>query len=89
MISTSSKVASKMSFRKIFLCKGLTNSLIDVRKSSLELSHLFGTTSFDSCLCSKPEFLLKTEKDAKPNKIWLHIIIKKRNFDPEDSNEFF
>ena len=37
-----------MSFEFFFLCRGFTNSLIDMHKSNLELSHLFGTTSFDS-----------------------------------------
>ena len=42
------RVTVKMSFEKIILCKGFTDSQIDKHKSSLELSHLFGTTSLDS-----------------------------------------
>ena len=55
------RVAAKMSFEKMILCKGFTNSPIDIYKSSLELSHLFGTISLDSCLTQNRIFLLKTE----------------------------
>ena len=34
----------------IFLCRGPTKSPINIHKFSLELSHLFGTSSLDSCL---------------------------------------
>ena len=80
---------------KFSICGGFTNSPIDVYKSSLESSHLFGTTSLDSCLCSKPNFLLKTEKDANRTKygcilfFFLNKKIKKKDFDPEDSKWVF
>ena len=50
------RVAAKMGFEKIILCRGFTNSPIDIHKSSLELSRLFGTTSLDSCLTQNRGF---------------------------------
>ena len=81
-------MATKIIFEKIFLCRGFTNSPIDIHEFSSELSHLFGTTSFDSCLCSKPKFLLKTEKDANRTRYGCILFLnnkKKKDFDPEDS----
>ena len=45
MISTNDKGGRKMSFEKMILCRGFTNSSIDIHELSLELSHLFKTTS--------------------------------------------
>ena len=88
IISTSDKSGNKNNFlKRFFLCRGFTNSPIDIHEFSLELSHLFGTASFDSCFCSKPNFLLKTEKDANRTKYGCILFFKnkKEDFDPEDS----
>ena len=50
---------------------------INIHEFSLELSHLFGTTSFDSCFCSKPKFLLKTEKDANRTRYGCILFLNK------------
>ena len=65
IISTSDKYGNKNNFWKDFFYVGVSPiPQIDIHEFSSELSHLCGTTSFDSCLRSKPKFLLKTEKDA-------------------------
>ena len=46
----------------MILCKGSTNSPIDIHKSSLELFHLFGTTSLDPCLTQNHNFFWKLRK---------------------------
>ena len=79
------KVVGKISFEKIFLCRGFTNSPIDIHKFSLELSHLFGTTNFDSCFVQNQTFCWKTEKDANRSRYGCILFFKKRDFDPEDS----
>ena len=48
-----------MSFEKMILCGGFINSPIDIYKSSLELSHLFGTTSLDSYFTQNHSFYWK------------------------------
>ena len=56
MITTNGKGGSKKSFEKIFLCRGLTNSPIDIHEFNLKLSHLFGTTNFDLCFVQNQNF---------------------------------
>ena len=53
------KLAARKSFEKMILCRGSTNSPIDIHKSSLELSHLFRATSLDSCLTQNHNFYWK------------------------------
>ena len=62
MITTNNKGDSKISFEKIFLCRGFTNSPIDIHEFSLELFHLFGTTSFDSCFVQNQNFHWKPKR---------------------------
>ena len=42
MITTNSKGDRKISFEKIFLCRGFTNSPIDIHEFSPESSHYLG-----------------------------------------------
>ena len=84
MISTSSKCGSKDEFWKIFLCRGSTNSPIDIHKFSLELSHLFGTTSLDSCLTQNYSFYWKPRKMRTDQNMVVHYL-RKRDFDSKDS----
>ena len=46
----------------MILSKDSNNSPIDIHKYSLELSHLFGTTSLDSCLSQNHNFYWKLRK---------------------------
>ena len=56
------KTGGKEEFWKIFLCKGSTNSPIDIHKSRVELSHLFETTSLDSHSIQNQNFYWKLRK---------------------------
>ena len=46
-----------MSFEKKILCRGFTNSLIDIHESTIELSHLFETTSLIHVLLKTVVFI--------------------------------
>ena len=46
----------------MILSKDSNNSPIDIHKYSQELSHLFGTTSLDSCLSQNHNFYWKLRK---------------------------
>ena len=72
-----------MSF-EIFLCMGFTNSLIHMHKSSLELSHLFGTTSFDSYSIQNQNLYWKLRK-MQTNQDIIAYYLKKWDFDSKDS----
>ena len=77
-----------MSFEKMILCKGFTNSLIDIHKSSLKSSHLFGTTSLDSCLAQNRSFYWKLKKMWTDQNMVAHYL-RKRDFDSKDSKWIF
>ena len=66
-----------MSFEKIFLCRGFTNSPIDIHDFSLELSHLFRITSLDSRLTQNQKISLKIEKDVNRSKNDYVLFLKK------------
>ena len=48
-----------MSFEKILLCRSFTDSPIDIHKSSLELSHLFGPQAWIQVLLKTITFIEK------------------------------
>ena len=75
------KVATKMSFEKMILCRGFTNSPSDIHKFSLKLSHLFETTSLDSCL-------RKIKTDVNRSKHGC-MLLKKWDLDSKDSKWVF
>ena len=78
------RVVAKISFVNIFLCRGFTNSPIDIHEFSLELSHLFGTISFDSCFVQNQNFHWKLRR-MQTNQDMVAYYLNKRDFDPEDS----
>ena len=88
MISTSSKCGSKDEFWKIFLCRGSTNSPIDIHKSSLELSHLFGTTSLDLCLTQNHNFYWKL-RNIQTNQDMVAYYLRNWDFDSKGSKSVF
>ena len=55
-------MATNMSFEKIFLCGGFTNSQLIYTNLALESSHLFRITSLDSCLAQNKKFHWKPKK---------------------------
>ena len=74
MISTSGNKDEFLKNEEI-LCRGFTNSPIDIHKSCLESSHLFGNTSFDSCFnLFKTKIFIESRERCEPVKRWLHII---------------
>ena len=77
-----------MSFENMILCRGFTNSPIDIPKSSLELSHLFGTTSFGSCLTQNHNFYWKLRK-MRTDKNMVEYYLRKWDFDSKDSKWVF
>ena len=83
------KVATKkIIFEKIFLCRGFTNSPIDIHEPSLELSHLFGTTSLDSCLIQNYSFYWKLRK-MWTDQDMVAYYLRKWDFDSKDSKWIF
>ena len=81
-------MVAKMSFEKIFLCRGFTNFLIDIHESSLESSHLFGTTSFDSCFIQNQNFYWKLRK-MRTDQNMVAYYLRKWDFDFKDSKRIF
>ena len=82
------KTGSKEELWKMILCRGSTNSLIDIHKSSLELSHLFGTTSLDSCLTQNHNFYWKLRK-MRTDQNMVAYYLRKWDFDSKDSKWIF
>ena len=82
------KTGGKEEFWKIFLCKGSTNSPIDIHKSSIELSHLFGTTSLDLCLTQNQNFHWKLRK-MRTDQNMVTYYLRKWDFDSKDSKCIF
>ena len=78
-----------MSFEKMILCKGFTNSLIDIHKSSLKSSNLFGTTSLDSCLTQNCSFYWKLRKMWTDQNMVPYYLKRKWDFDSKDSKWIF
>ena len=72
------RVVAKISFEKIFLCSGFTNSLIDIHEFSLELSHLFRTTSFDLCFVQNQNFHWKPRRMQTDQDMVAYYLKKKR-----------
>ena len=83
------KTGSKEEFWKNFLCRGFTNSPIDIHKSNLESSHLFGITSLNSYSIQNQEFYLKTEKDANWSKHGCIFLKKNEILILKTLNEWF
>ena len=83
------KLAARKSFERMILCRGYTNSLIDIHKSSLESSHLFETISFDSYFIQNQNFHIENQERCEPIKKWLHIILRKWDFNSKDSKWVF
>ena len=79
---------SKISFEKIFLCRGFTNSPIDIHEYSLELSHLFETISFDSCFVQNQNFYWKLRK-MQTDQEMVAYYLRKWDFDSKDSKWVF
>ena len=78
-------MATKINFEKEwFLCRGFTNSPIDMHKSSPELSHLFEITSLDSCLTQNHNFYWKLEK-MQTDQNMVAYYLRKWDFDSKDS----
>ena len=82
------KTGSKEELWKMILCRGSTNSPIDIHKSSLELSHLFGTTSLDSCLTQNHNFYWKLRK-MRTDQNMVAFYLRKWDFDSKDSKWIF
>ena len=82
------KLFENGSFEKIFLCRGSTNSPSDMHKSSLELSHLFGTTSLDSCLTQNHSFYWKLRK-MQTDQDMIACYLRKWDFDSKASKWIF
>ena len=78
------KTGSKEELWKMILCRGSTNSPIDIHKSSLELSHLFGTTSLDSRLTQNHSFYWKL-RNMKTDQDMVAYYLRKWDFDSKDS----
>ena len=78
-----------MSFeKKDFLCRGFTNSPIDIHKSSLELYHLFETTSLVSHLTQNHSFYWKLRK-MQIDQNMVSYYLRKWDFDSKDSKWIF
>ena len=88
MISSNSKGGSKDEFWKFFLCRGFTNSTIDIHKSSPELSHLFGITSLDSYSIQNRKFYWKLRKMQSDHNM-VACYLRKWDFDYKDSKWTF
>ena len=82
------KTNSKEEFWKFCLCRGSINSVIDIHKSSLEFSHLFGTTSLDSYLTQNHNFYWKLKK-MQTDQDMVACYLRKWNFDSKDSKWIF
>ena len=78
-----------MSFEKMILCRGFTNSPIDIHESSLELSHLSETTSLDSCLTQNHNFYWKLRKMRTDQNMVAYSLRKWDFFILRTLNEFF
>ena len=61
---------------------------IDIHKSSLELSHLFGTTSLDSCLTQNCNFIWNLRK-MRTNQNMVAQYLRKWDFDSKNSKWIF
>ena len=83
------RVVGKISFEKIFLCRGFINSPIDIHEFSLELSHLFGTTSFDSCFVQNQNFHWKPRRMQTDQDMVAYYFLKKEILILRTLNEFF
>ena len=82
------KLAARKSFEKMILYRVSTNSPIDIYKSSLELSHLFGTTSLDLCLTQNHNFYWKLRK-MQTDQDMVAYYLRKWDFDSKDSKWVF
>ena len=82
------KTGSKEEFWKIFLCRDFTNSPIGIHKFSLESSHLFGNTSFDSYFFQNQNFHWKPRKMRTGQKMGAYYL-RKWDFDSKDSKWVF
>ena len=74
-------------FLKWFLGRGSTNSTIDIHKFNLKLSHLFGTTSLDSC-STQNQIFIENKRVQIEWDIVAHFF-EKRDFDCKDSKWIF
>ena len=72
----------------MILYRGSTNSLVDIHKSSLELSYLFETTSLDSCLTHNQIFYWKLRK-MRTDQDMVACYLRKWHFDFKDSKWVF
>ena len=70
------RVVAKMSFEKIFLCRGFPNSPIDLHEFSHNYPIYLGSQAWIRVLF-KTEILIENQTRCKLIKIWLHIIFKK------------
>ena len=82
------KLAAR-SFENIILCRGSTNSPIDIHKSSIELSHLFGTTSLDLCLTRNHNFYWKWRKMQTNQNMVAYYLKRKCDFNSKHSKWIF
>ena len=82
------KTGSKEEFWKFFLCRGFTNSPIGIHNSSLESSHLFGNTGFESCFVQNQNFHWKLRKMWTDQNMVAYYL-RKWDFDSKDSKWVF
>ena len=82
------KLAARKSFEKMILCRGSTNSPIDIHKSSLELSHLFRATSLDFCLTQNHNFYWKL-RNMQTDQDMVAYYLRNWDFDSKGSKSVF
>ena len=81
-------MATKINFENIFLCRGFTNSPINIHESSLELSHLFGTIRLNSYSTQNQNFYWKLKK-MQTNQNMVAYYLRKWDFGSKDSKWIF
>ena len=72
----------------MILCRSFTNSPIDLHKSSIELSHLFGTTNLDLCLSQNRSFYWKLRK-MRTDQNMVTYYLRKWDFNSKNSKWVF
>ena len=82
------KTGNKEELWKMILCRGSTNSPIDIHKSSLELSYLFGTTRLDSYSTQNQNSYWKQRK-IRINQDMVVYYLRKWDFDSKYSKWIF
>ena len=85
------KMATKIIFEKIFLCRGFTNSPIDIHEFSPESSHYLGPQALIRVFVQNQNFCWKSRRMQTEQDMVAYYFLKKekKDFDPEDSKWVF